>query len=324
MKHPFSPSFRSPHWFHPWAWLLRATTFVLTPISFSRSRVFWFFALVGSAKNTMKTTRFSPPLTTASAPYSNGKSAFTLIELLVVIAIIAILAAILFPVFARARENARRTSCQSNLKQIGLGWLQYAQDYDEKMMAFNRGAGSSSATPTNPAVYWWGAWDGANFDYRGGLIQPYMKSDQVRNCPSFTAIPNNPYEGTTGYAYNAGTLAPTYGAGIPGISLAAIQDSAKTVCFADGAQLDFTSALNVIRSTYISSPSSAGQYPNFHARHLETGNVLFCDGHVKAMRAVFPAGNNARVQALRANFIGNIDEDGNLATNELFNGTGTP
>ncbi len=61
------------------------------------------------------------------------KSAFTLIELLVVIAIIAILAAILFPVFARARENARRSSCQSNLKQLGLGFAQYVQDYDEKL-----------------------------------------------------------------------------------------------------------------------------------------------------------------------------------------------
>lgn len=62
----------------------------------------------------------------------SSKKGFTLIELLVVIAIIAILAAILFPVFARARENARRASCQSNLKQIGLGILQYAQDYDER------------------------------------------------------------------------------------------------------------------------------------------------------------------------------------------------
>src|SRR5205809_4233116 len=61
------------------------------------------------------------------------RRAFTLIELLVVIAIIAILAAILFPVFSRARENARRASCQSNLKQIGLGFLQYAQDYDERL-----------------------------------------------------------------------------------------------------------------------------------------------------------------------------------------------
>src|SRR5688572_16253581 len=60
---------------------------------------------------------------------------FTLIELLVVIAIIAILASILFPVFARARENARRSSCQSNLKQLGLGFIQYTQDYDEKLPA---------------------------------------------------------------------------------------------------------------------------------------------------------------------------------------------
>jgi len=62
----------------------------------------------------------------------NNKSAFTLIELLVVIAIISILAAILFPVFGRARENARRASCMSNLKQIGLAIMQYTQDYDEK------------------------------------------------------------------------------------------------------------------------------------------------------------------------------------------------
>ncbi|RYG63911.1 DUF1559 domain-containing protein, partial [bacterium] len=66
---------------------------------------------------------------------TSRKGAFTLIELLVVIAIIAILAAILFPVFGRARENARRSSCLSNMKQIGLGMMQYTQDYDEKFPA---------------------------------------------------------------------------------------------------------------------------------------------------------------------------------------------
>ncbi len=74
------------------------------------------------------------------------KWGFTLIELLVVIAIIAILAAILFPVFARARENARRASCQSNLKQIGLGIFQYAQDYDEYYCSASAGVQSRPLT----------------------------------------------------------------------------------------------------------------------------------------------------------------------------------
>ena len=76
------------------------------------------------------------------------RAAFTLIELLVVIAIIAILAAILFPVFARARENARRSSCQSNLKQIGLGIAQYTQDYDEIMPRADYGASSPEEPST--------------------------------------------------------------------------------------------------------------------------------------------------------------------------------
>ncbi|RYG66851.1 DUF1559 domain-containing protein, partial [bacterium] len=90
------------------------------------------------------------------------RQAFTLIELLVVIAIIAILAAILFPVFGRARENARRSSCQSNLKQIGLGIIQYVQDYDEKFPSAMSDQVSVNGTMLN-AVPW-------HF-----LIQPYIK-----------------------------------------------------------------------------------------------------------------------------------------------------
>jgi prepilin-type N-terminal cleavage/methylation domain-containing protein len=80
------------------------------------------------------------------------RKAFTLIELLVVIAIIAILASILFPVFARARENARRTSCLSNLKQIGMGFMQYTQDYDEKYPMSYWIANPSACTPTCTGV----------------------------------------------------------------------------------------------------------------------------------------------------------------------------
>ena len=95
---------------------------------------------------------------------------FTLIELLVVIAIIAILAAILFPAFAKARESARRASCSSNLKQIGLGMLQYAQEYDEKFIP-----ATIDASPVTNELPW------------QVLVQPYLKSADLFRCPSNTS-----------------------------------------------------------------------------------------------------------------------------------------
>ena len=108
---------------------------------------------------------------------SPHKRAFTLIELLVVIAIISILAAILFPVFARARENARRTSCLSNLKQQGLGIMQYVQDYDETYpMVFNYGPDAKS-----------GGGDDSTWI---NDVQPYVKSRQLFFCPSSGSVNN--------------------------------------------------------------------------------------------------------------------------------------
>ena len=112
---------------------------------------------------------------------------FTLIELLVVIAIIAILAAILFPVFARARENARASACQSNLKQIGLGMLQYSQDYDENYVAPFYGSNQGNNTATDGVNSW--KWMDA--------IYPYVKNEQIFNCPSGYRNGNNgvvPYQ----------------------------------------------------------------------------------------------------------------------------------
>ncbi len=111
--------------------------------------------------------------------HARRPSGFTLIELLVVIAIIAILAAILFPVFARARENARRISCVSNQKQIGLGLMQYTQDYDDALPAVTWG--DSCRNNGDPVR--------SDDKYNGLMsfpitLQPYIKSYQVLVCPS--------------------------------------------------------------------------------------------------------------------------------------------
>ena len=135
------------------------------------------------------------------------RCAFTLIELLVVIAIIALLAAILFPAFARARENARRTSCLSNMKQIGLGVIQYTQDYDEQF------APESTTTLygevfnfADPTVY------SAYPNFLGSLI-PYIKNTQIFACPSTLDAGTAPYIPTTVSSTNYRGNAVAFGFG---------------------------------------------------------------------------------------------------------------
>ncbi len=191
------------------------------------------------------------------------RSGFTLIELLVVIAIIAILAAILFPVFARARENARRSSCQSNLKQIALGIKQYTQDYDERF---------PNIPTTAPA-------DSPGWGY---AVQPYLKSEQIFQCPSDSGAVLNPADpatdtlieraATAGFSdyyinFNLGGS----GTDGPGISEAAVDYSSNTVMNGEG-----TSG-----SANFNQPSNPG---SGQARHLEGSNYAFVDGHVKWYR----------------------------------------
>ena len=212
---------------------------------------------------------------------NSTKSAFTLIELLVVIAIIAILAAILFPVFARARENARRASCQSNLKQIMLGYMQYTQDYDEKV--------PSAHCQETRAWY--------------NKMQPYIKSTQIFKCPSdssdvlpfnSTQITPNGYRVSYGYNWDVGQ----YEGGEPNIAKFTFPANAVTITDAGSLansdrRVTETSPLkDAVNSRRILAIADLGQprdpaEPDFMAptpRHLGTVVCAFVDGHVKALR----------------------------------------
>jgi prepilin-type N-terminal cleavage/methylation domain-containing protein/prepilin-type processing-associated H-X9-DG protein len=209
------------------------------------------------------------------------RGAFTLIELLVVIAIIAILAAILFPVFGRARENARRSSCQSNVKQIMLGTLQYVQDYDEMYPpTFLR-------VPMVGLGYW-NQW-----------VYAYTRSKQVFVCPSDIDTKTTPSNATSGAGIGLVDPFPTsYGANVKFdvIHQAKVVNPAATVYIVDGlsdlraavdrsappAELTAAGLLDTweVMAANPVSQSSGGPLP----RHLETCNVGFADGHVKAMK----------------------------------------
>ncbi|RYG71421.1 DUF1559 domain-containing protein, partial [bacterium] len=189
---------------------------------------------------------------------------------------IAILAAILFPVFGRARENARRSSCQSNLKQINLGLLQYAQDYDERMPLVPEGGGGT----VTPANY------NAPYGY-ADAIQPYLKSLQIFQCPSeknTTQPSSDPLNGGyTDYAYNLGLARGAGGTAAVGVVLAQIEYPSLTLAVIEtvvtGNQgKSFSSQAGGGGSGNVGLAYSAG--PDW-VRHLEGSNYAYADGHVK-------------------------------------------
>jgi len=251
------------------------------------------------------------------------RGGFTLIELLVVIAIIAILAAILFPVFAQAREKARQATCSSNLKQIGTAALMYAEDYDETVMPVQ-------VAPDPLIFFWFASYDRAAgvLDPTRGLVYPYVKNFQVHGCPSLRDVHRSSV-GLANYSYNYVYLSPltyeppSWDAVPHPVSLAAISTPAETVQLADGARLNTWSYATptLETSVYLDPPSA--DYPGFHARHTDNGNVQWVDGHVKAWRPTYrAAGTTFGYGYLADDFIrhrlGDIQRPGAASADELY------
>jgi prepilin-type processing-associated H-X9-DG protein len=197
------------------------------------------------------------------------------------------LAAILFPVFARARENARRASCMSNLKQIGLGIMQYTQDYDEAYPPIWTGLADWTSRPpiTDKSV------PAGNFTVTNSsgtphghyptwmdIIFPYVKSVQVFVCPSALVHPTYPSYGYSGAL--GGRNVSSFGgtSGVP-VKLAAVQRPSEIEMV-----MDYN-----LNYSYYANPDGVGSYArstdptrfNVVIPHLEGGNVAFADGHVK-------------------------------------------
>jgi prepilin-type N-terminal cleavage/methylation domain-containing protein/prepilin-type processing-associated H-X9-DG protein len=202
---------------------------------------------------------------------------FTLIELLIVMAIIALLAAILFPVFARARENARKASCLSNLKQLGLGFTQYLQDYDGRfpgaaqLQKWENGAhwvkGTNNQALTDGAGNYVA---GRTADVTNGAIFPYVKSSQIYICPSNTDARQK-------------LLSYTMNCAINGAMDASISESSSVIL------LDDEAANNDGYFYAVNNPNSTDQMTKIHNGG---GNLLFCDGHAKFYQFnAFPVNN---------------------------------
>jgi len=204
------------------------------------------------------------------------RKGFTLIELLVVIAIIAILAAILFPVFARAREKARQTSCLSNVKEIVLGTLMYVQDYDERLPRLYYRDPSGAMTSITM------------------MIEPYLMNTQIWNCAS-AAAETSSVAGLPLRSYS-------YQQFLDFVKLATIKRGSETVMWFDGCQDSwgpgrgynpangFNSAIASqtnwpagCSNCYWNTGSLGRPGFNFSPRHNGMGNVGFCDGHAKSM-----------------------------------------
>lgn len=231
-----------------------------------------------------------------TSSFHGSRKAFTLIELLVVIAIIAILAAILFPVFAQARAKARQATCQSNLKQLGLAFAQYSQDYDETMPLVTVYSGIYTGF-----LYDWDIlikpYTGVRVAYNAPTTVFQCPEDSIRN--RYTGTPRT-YAMARGRGRGAAQSAITLNGSTVtlGRTLADFPEPAgtfllveqptvynvfgtDTACVCDG---PFYVAGQVTSTQDNDSPSGTTPVPVSPAIHSGGWDYLFCDGHVKWMR----------------------------------------
>lgn len=258
-----------------------------------------------------------------SLPIRSRVRAFTLIELLVVIAIIAILAAILFPVFAQAKAAAKKTSCLSQTKQVGLGVMMYAADFDDRAPIPQGGFINSPTAFIIP--YWYGAMkiDFANaaagwqVDPANGLLYPYMKSQAIMACPS--AIKRS-LDGGAVSSYNLGYAANPYIISYPNPgavapypteppTLTQLAAPADTILISDSADV-ITIPTVGLQSIVTLRPPSSGGAPTMYGVHTQQANVAWCDGHSKSTKITKRPSSyfasTAQEKMANDNFVGDV------------------
>lgn len=208
--------------------------------------------------------------------FTPRKTGFTLIELLVVIAIIAILAAILFPVFAQARAKARQTACLSNMKQLGVALMMYAQDYDERLPGNHNGNAEAIGLPL-------GFMDNGSLRNWARSLVPYIKNFDIYKCPQ--APPRN-LTASPGYNYSFEPGAGNTNYYLNGIaadrSLAAITTPADTIFLHETSVQTRTCQVRprllTVNNVLMAEEANTSTYDLIHS---EGANLLFCDGHAK-------------------------------------------
>jgi prepilin-type N-terminal cleavage/methylation domain-containing protein/prepilin-type processing-associated H-X9-DG protein len=228
----------------------------------------------------------------------NGTTGFTLIELLVVIAIIAILAAILFPVFAQAKEAAKKASCLSNVKQISLATMMYAGDYDDTIYPFQYNM------PDGGLVMWFGERSAATneWDFNKGFVGPYMKNGDITDCASASNLSKGATDLPVAYAVNY-HLFLDLSSGWRTTNFTSVEMVAETILMADAAAL-YGTALSRYNILWVDMGPV-----HMHARHGgEIANVAWLDGHAtgRKLRYATMNGPGGAYQLLKENKLGDL------------------